>query len=358
MFCEKKSLSFVIIIVAVLAGTAFLNFLHKQDGTIKIGYFHGGRTTLFYRAHINDYFEREDIEISLITKTLHDDFFQIVSKIPEKIPETERYGKITGEELVGEIVNGNLDGATVGESSFIKAVSKGLPIVAVAELGHDLKEHPGHAIIFRNDVVINTPEDIKGKVLVTRRSGPGDKVFLREFLRDEGLNPGEDVIILDNLSEEKVEFGLQDKSIDGGYYHLNTIKRLVDSDIAYIYRTLDWMNPELSHALLVFRKDFVEKHPEKIRKILKAYMQRIKYEHNLSSEQRKKHTRKGLQMELDFMGMNIPQYDFPPLVSSDLLSEMQEFLYRYGFIDQKTGLENFIDNSFVESIMAEYSSIN
>jgi len=58
-------------------------------------------------------------------------------------------------------------------------------------------------------------------------------------------------------------------------------------------------------------------------------------------------------MEMNFMGMNLPQYDLPPTVSLDLLEKIQDLLLKYKLINIKIGLSSHIDNSFVEKIFAE-----
>lgn len=355
---SKRYFLGVSIILLTLAGIYYF-YQPEQTPSVTIGYFHGGHSSLLYRTYINDYFDRESIKVSFITRALNDETFHVVPTKYDEISDIKLYGKVTGEELIGKMMRGDFVGAVSGESSFINAVTKGLPIVAVARLGYDTKKHPGHAIIFRKGVKINTSEDLKGKIMASRRSGPGgDKVFLREFLRNEGLDPENDVIVVDDLPKDKLDKALREKDIDGAFYHIDSLIPMVTSGNAYVYRKMDWMNPELSQAFLVFRKDFVEKNPESVKRFLRAYLKRISYEQNLSLEERRedpgKYYRRGnFQIETDFMGMNFPQFDLPPTIDITLLNEMQELLYNYNYIKEKTDLSNFIDNSFVEEIYEE-----
>ena len=86
---------------------------------------------------------------------------------------------------------------------------------------------------------------------------------------------------------------------------------------------------------------------------LKAKLKRVKYEKDLSETEREKPKGFGLQM-VDYnniQGMNIPQYDFPPKVRSDLLHQIQDILFKHGEIDGKSDIENYLDLSFVEEAM-------
>lgn len=363
-FAQKmKIISFFIVILGIIA---FFLIQSKNPhpaevkAEVKIAYFHGGRTMLLYRAYINDEFEKEGISVKLITKNLKDSEYYVLSKNYEDIKTKKLQGKARGGELINEALDENADAATPGESSFIEAVRKGSPIVAVAELGHDTKDQPAHAIIFRKDVIVKSPGDIKGKVLNTRRAGAGDKVFLEEFLSQNGLDPQKDVTLIDQVEDDESHKGLINGTFDGGFYHLMTVQSLVKNGDAYVYRKFNWVNPEISQALLVFRKDFVKKHPEEVKNVIRAYMKRIRYEHALPREERLKDPgegyQKGLQMAKDFQGMNLPQYDDPPLVQIDLLEKMQDLLLKHGALDKKADISSFVDNSFVEEIQKELES--
>lgn len=351
---NKAKIVLIFVVLVIVLGVIILLPQKEVSQAIKIGYFHGGRTMLLYRAYINNEFEKEGVGVNLLTKDLHKDQYYTVPKSYDEIKNNNFFGKARGGELIDQVIKGETDGATPGESSFIEAASKGLPIVVVAMLGHDTKEAPGHAIIFRKDVIIKNSQDIKGKTLSSRRAGEGDRVFLEEFLEDEGIDSKKDVKIVSQVNDDEWTKGITLGNFDGGYYHLMAVEGLVKTGQAYVYRKFDWVNPELSNALLVFRKDIVKKHPKEVEKIVRAYMKRIRYEHSLPKEERLKDPGEGflygLQVEKDFQGMNLPQYDFPPRVRVELLDEMQELLLKHQVIDKKVDLSDFIDNRFVEEV--------
>lgn len=323
--------------------------------SVRIGYFHGGRVHCLYRAYVYNYFEEENVPVELYSQYLNQDRFLLVPKEHRDMKEDSEkgFGKLTGTKIIKAIENGILDGGTPGESSFVEAVNKGSPIVAVALLGHDVKRKPGKAFLLRKDVVIKSPDDFRGKKFGTRRAGPGDKIFLSEFFKSIGLNPDKDVTIIDQVSDDRLSELIRKKKIDGALYHLHAGISEIESGLVYLYRPMDWINPELSHALLVFRKDFVKKHPREVKKIIRAYMKRIKYEHALPEEKRLESRDFGLQMLLYYKGMSLPQYNYPPVVNVDLLNQMQDLLFNYKIIGKKTNLNKFIDNNFVKKVYEE-----
>jgi len=325
---------------------------------VRIGYFHGGRVNMIYRTFLYNYFDQEGVAVELYTKYLYGDEIVKVPKTNEATlalllarerQDSQRnvFGKMSGTEIVEKIMAGEFDGGTIGESSFLASIQKGLPIVAVAMLGYDAV--PGKGIIMRSDVKINSPSDFKGKTLISRRAGPGDAIFLREFLGDIGLVPGKDLTMIDQVGELDAETWLEEKKIDGGLYHLVAVKRLVDSGLAYVYRPMDWMDSAISHALLVFHKDYVANHREEVQRVVQAYVKRVAYEKSIPDEQRDRSWDKGLMMEGEFEGMEIPTYDLPPKIRTDLLEAMQGLLLKYGEIDQAVDITNFVDTSFVDN---------
>jgi len=342
----------LVIIVAVVTVAATIIF-EEKNVPVRIGYFHGGRTFLFYRAYTNGYFEDAGLNVTLVTRNLNGESFNEVPMDYSDVQNKTYYGKASGTDLlVGGLLTGEFDAATVGESAFIMAASAGAPIVAVASLGHDTKEKPGHAIIFRTGVQINSSFDIRGKTLATRRSSGGSIALLDEFLLSEGLDPQKDVRIIENLDEDVSEEMLKNGSIDGGFWHLLSLRRQVEAGRAYVYRRMDWVNPELSQALLVFRKDFVQEHPDEVQSIVTEYSRRIRYEDSLPLQERMvrpgKDEDKALEMATDFLGMNLPQCDYPPLVNRTLVYEFRDLLYKYGIVDKKTGFDGNLDNSFAQ----------
>ena len=150
----------------------------------------------------------------------------------------------------------------------------------------------------------------------------------------------------------QVEF-LRNGQADAAFMHMNGIPQIEGSEIGRIYRPMDWMNPELSHALLVFRRDFVEQYPEKVQAVVDAYVKRIAYEDGLSEEERHKPGDFGIQIAKHYKGLSLPIFDYPPFVCVDLLQGMQKLLLEYGDIDKTVNINDFVDNSFVEKTWRE-----
>jgi len=336
-------MKFFIAVVLVLVGLGFYFSIEKKmtketpDEPVTIGFFNGGRTGTFGRTFVNQYFKKEGVDVELYTKYANKgEWYSVSDRIAElKKSNTGDYGYfgvVDGFTIVEEgIKQKGFAGATVGMPTFIWAVHNNIPVVAVAALMYD---GAAKRIMMRSDVTIQSPEDFKGKVLATQETGPGSVVFLKEFVKNIGLDSEKDVIIAGPIPETDVEASLRNKQIDGGYFSYKEMPRLIDEGLIYEYRKMDWRNPKLSHGLLIFRRDFLEEHPEKVQKIISAYMRMIQDEKDWAAR----------QPEGAFS-------EYPPLVHVDLLQEMQRLMLEYGEIDKRVNIDDFVDNSFVDRAM-------
>jgi len=318
---------------------------------VRLGYFHGGRTNLLYRAFTHGCFDAAGVGVELYSKA------EIREKGFEKVPrdawyEGETVGKATGVQIVDRVARGEFDGGAIGEASFLDAVARGEPVVAVALLGHQSTDKPGHAILLRSGVAIRSPADFRGKTLISRRAGPMDAALLREFVLKLGLDPDKDVKILPQVYEDEAESLLKEGKADGGLFHLLTAKDLIERKIAYIYRPMDWADPQMMQALLVFNRDFLKRSPDKVQRIVDAYVDRIAYERALPDAEKDRSGVKGLMMAEDYQGLSIPTFDPVPKVRPEVLLESERLLVKHGALKRTLDLGPFIDNGFVERAAA------
>jgi len=334
------------------------------------------------RAYANNEFEKAGLPVEFYTAKFRSKEYKLIPRSITRFNEESGgsfyAGKIRGTELTDGIIDDKLDMAMIGEGSFLEALYAGKPLVAIAELGHDVKEHSGHVLIIRNGIKVKSPKDLLGKILVSRRAGPGDAAFLKAFLDKFGVDikkdilqlssaklpknleekkklPKDKVIVVDDLYEDLRDKGTTNGVIDGGYFHLQSLEDDWISRNFYLLQPLHaWADPELSHALLVCHKDYLRNNRQRLIKLIEVYIKRVKYEHSLSYEERTNTSYnnpridRGLKMACNIQGLNYPQYDLIPTVSVELLYGVQRLLIKYGdFKEKNIQMGDFVDNSLV-----------
>jgi ABC-type nitrate/sulfonate/bicarbonate transport system substrate-binding protein len=333
-----------------------------KNPSIKIGFFYGGRVNAIYRAFVEGYFDKEGIKVELLTRLEDKNGW---FSMPQSYEATREildagnplvFGRATGTEIIENMEKGVFVGGTIGESSFIYACARGSPIQAVALLGHDSAERPGKCLVVRNGVTIKNPQDFKGKRIVSRRAGPGDVIYVKEFVSSIGLDPEKDVIIIEQVPSGKLNEYLETGKADAVLYHMYAVPPVEKAGIGYIYCPMNWMNPELAQAVLVFREDFIKTHPDLVEKFILGYMKRLKFEKKITvtDEERLLHTDDlGTKIKYHYKNLSMPVYDYPPLVRLDLLTEMQQLLFKYKEIDKQIDLGKYINNDFVTKAYEE-----
>jgi ABC-type nitrate/sulfonate/bicarbonate transport system substrate-binding protein len=328
--------------------------------TVRLAYFHGGKSYLLYRAYVDGYFEREGVRLELRSRFMGKPGFHPVPASFQEMQAAKHdrhgrrtyFGKVSGTEIAEALAGKDFDGGTMGESSFLMAVSQGAPLVAVAMLGHDTRQAPAKAIVLRKGLRVDKPADLRGRTLISRRGGPGEAVMLREFLLSAGLRPGVDVKIIDQVEEDETEPLLQDERVDGGLYHVSTIRRLLRRDAGWVYRRMDWMAPELSHGLLVFRKDFVAARRGAVVRVLRAYAKRVRFEKSLPAEARSPEQSPDQHGETGVEGMDLPQTDDPPRVRAELLDELQKLFLKHGLVREPIPYRDCVDTTLLDEALA------
>lgn len=327
---------------------------------LRIAYFHGGRCHHLYRTFQFDFFKNEGAPVQLYSSFLNDQdrFVPIPRNFRElwKRGKRERLGRTTGTAIVKAMENGALDGGCIGESAFIQGLQGGKALVAVLQLSHDYKDAPGKVLLTRRGFIAKSSKDLIGKTLLTRRAGPGDAAFLKEYLRQEGLVPGKDVKVLEQINDDDQHDWLAEGKVDGGLYHVFGIKKYVEAGDANIFRPMNWINPELSSAILVFNKKTLEERPEDVRRVVNAYAKRLLYELTLSSATKHGDDDREFGMIMDFRwrGLRLPGPSYPPLLKLELLNEMQDLLIRNGAFDKAVDLSAAIDQRYLEQFVKEH----
>lgn len=172
-----------------------------------------------------------------------------------------------GPSMIPAFQSGEIDIGFLGGPPAISAIDKGVDISIIAQAHTE-----GSAIMVRDDSPLQKVEDLKGKMVAVPMYGSIQDVLLRMVLQDHGLEPLKDVKLM-----EAGEMG--------GVSQLPTLLKRGDID-AYVAwppfneiplvegygRALlkpQEMIPYNPCCVIAARNDFVAKHPDLVKKILK-----------------------------------------------------------------------------------------
>jgi ABC-type nitrate/sulfonate/bicarbonate transport system substrate-binding protein len=330
---------------------------------LRIGFFHGGRNMLLYRAWIDGWFDQVGLDVVLRTthQTRSTEFHDMPRSVEElmqvKSNKSSRYiGRTTGTTIVREMRKGGLDCGMIGESSFLLAVDEQLPFTAIAKLGQDSRDEPGKIVVVRSDLDIRGPGDLIGRTIGSRESGPYDRVMTREWVLSRGLRLDQ-MQIIDQIPQHPLKKKLEKRKLDLAFLHLHIATDVVKRGLYKPYPgfAFDFADPALSQALLVCKNTVIAERRAELVRFIQVYKRRIDHEQSLSKADRGANRGdKTLGMDLrSFEGLNLPQYDPVPVIEVELLATMQGLMFKHGVIQSAKPIADMVDNTLVREALAD-----
>lgn len=183
-----------------------------------------------------------------------------------------------GPALIEALFANEIDIGYVGPNpainGYVKSQGAALRIIAGASSG-------GARFIVRPGAQIHGPQDLANKTLATPQSGGTQDVALRYYLKQHGLQPadkGGSVQILPTDNPNILSLFRLGK-IDGAWVPEPWATRLVvegHGTVLVDERTL-WPAQQFVTTNVVVRKDFLDQHPDLVKKFLQAHVETTLY---------------------------------------------------------------------------------
>lgn len=174
-------------------------------------------------------------------------------------PHLHPYGKPALEDMLA----GNADFATVAETPLMFAILDGADISIISSIHITNKNH---AVVARKDKGVIAPGDLKGKKIAVT-SGTTSEFFLDSFLTVNAISRHD--VELVELRQEELAQALADERVDAVSafhpYLIECQKKMGDVGISFINN-----NIHTQTFVMAATKEFVRKHPEKVKKVLRA----------------------------------------------------------------------------------------
>lgn len=182
----------------------------------------------------------------------------------------------SGPQVIESIFAGSVDIAYVGPgpaiNGFLKSEHHNVKILSGAASG-------GVSFIVHPDSKINSAEDFIGKRIAAPQIGNSQDISLRTYLSANGLKPAEkggSVIVL-NVPNSDIYTLFAKGDIDAAWVAEPTATLLVQKlNGTRLFDEIDmWPDQKFASVLLIANEDYVNQHPEVIRKWLEAHQQTI-----------------------------------------------------------------------------------
>jgi NitT/TauT family transport system substrate-binding protein len=179
-----------------------------------------------------------------------------------------------GPSAIEAIFAGSLDMTYIGPNpainGYVRSNGEALRIIAGATSG-------GAALVVRSDSGINNPEDFHGKRIASPQMGNTQDVALRAWLKSQGLKTrvkGGDVEVIPVANPDQLTLFLK-KEIDAAWAPEPWASRLVHEANGRLFmdERMLWPNGQFLTTGLVVSTNFLNSHPDLVKKWLKAHVE-------------------------------------------------------------------------------------
>ena len=251
---------------------------------------------------------------------------------------------LSNTEIIEAAQRGDLQMGSLPITTAIAAISRGTDIVIVAGSGRGTD-----GILTRAEDGYTSIADLRDKKIATIRGSILD-VPLRVALEQEGLDPESDVTLVYFNQLGDMISALKTGQVDATSNTEPFMTEAVRQGWGHIlgYYTEQW--PDHPCCILFAQREFAEKHPDQLEKILQVHLQAVKYAND--------HPEENAACIVEYLGAFDEELVCASLapekgrrdatISADEVLLMAEYMYEYGMIDQVPPAEKLVDLSHLQ----------
>ncbi len=287
-----STLLLTVLVVIVFSGTACNR--QEQAGPpekITIAYATIPHAALFHIALAKGFFSAEGLDVT---------------------PQSHEFGKVS----LDSVLEGKADLATAADTPIMFAVTGGKSIYTIATIATSNKSM---AIVARKDRGISGPSELRGKKIGVSR-GTAAEFFMDSFLSTRGIDRKEVKVIdlnphemLDALTKERVD------AVSVWDPTLTNIERVLKDHAIVFYD--DTIYSDI--FCIAARQEFVKKHPEAVRKVLRALI-RAEYFMKQNKEESLRIIAEATKTDKEFLGEILKSFDFRVTLDQPLVVSLED----------------------------------
>lgn len=261
-----------------------------------------------------------------------------------------------GPDLINALLAGSIDIGYVGPNpainGYVQSNGGGLRIIAGAASG-------GASFIVRPAANIKTAADLSGKRLSDPQKGGTQDISLRHYLQTQGLKTDDQggTVHISPTDNASILTEFEQGQIDGAWVPEPWASRLVLEGKGTVFvdeRDL-WPNRAFVTTNVVVRKDFLDQHPDAVKKFLQAHVETVQYIKANPSETRtdvnnqlKQLTTKALKDNVLDRASNNLEITYDPLAKT--LFEAADNAYALGLLKSKPD-KNIYDLTLLNEVL-------
>jgi NitT/TauT family transport system substrate-binding protein len=255
----------------------------------------------------------------------------------------------TGDPEMQAMMAGDLDVAYVGAAPVLTAISQGLDAKIVEPV-----QINGSSLVLRNESKYESPKDLKGLKIATYPPGTIQDTLLREWLKENGLDPEKDVTII-GMTPGDAMSAIAAKKIDAVFLPHPSPTIVEKQGNGRTIVQSGQMKPNHACCVLVVSGKLIREHPDIVEQIAKTHIKATEYNKANVDEAAQIFSNK-TTVDLETVKASLKEWDGawvtdPALVENSTVdySKVQSDL---GYIKKPLTKEEIFDTSFYDKAIS------
>jgi NitT/TauT family transport system substrate-binding protein len=255
----------------------------------------------------------------------------------------------TGDPEMQSMMAGDLDVAYVGSAPVITALSRGLDAKIVAPV-----QINGSSLVLRSDYKYESPKDLKGLKIATYPPGTIQDTLLREWLKENGLDPEKDVTIA-GMTPGDAMSALSAKKVDAVFLPHPSPAIIEKQGVGRTIVQSGQMQPNHACCVLVVSGKLIREHPDIVEQIVKTHIKATDYNKANMDEAAQIFANK-TSVDLETVKASLEGWDgawvTDPALIEDSTVNYSKIQSDLGYISKPLTKEEIFDTSFYDKAVS------
>ena len=252
----------------------------------------------------------------------------------------------TGAPEMQAMMAGDLDVAYVGAAPVITALSQGLDAKIIAPV-----QIQGSNLVLRPEYEYNSPADLKGLKIATFPTGTIQDTLLREWLKQNGLDPEKDVTII-GMGPGDAITAISAKQVAAVFLPHPSPATIESQGNGRSVVASGEMQANHACCVLIASGKMIREHPDIVEQVVKTHIKATDYNKANLDEAAQIFSNKTTQ-DVETVKLSLNEWDGtwitdPALIENSTL-EYARIQYELGYIQKPLTKEEIFDTSFYEA---------
>lgn len=297
---------------------------------LRIGHVPGLLTSPHYTAVEEDFYEEEGFDAEMV--------------------------QLPGPEINKALTNGRIDVGSGATTPANYQIASEVPIRFVAARAGYGPDQPGASLAVRSDLNVTSVDDLRGKTICSSTSGSMGDLWIRIWADRVGLEHGEDYEFTYLGDETSYQGAFSSGSVDACFTDSSTPMDLLRMEgLAYEFDSFS--RSGIIAAFAAVREDWTTEEQDKLRRFLRAYVKAAKYARD-NPQERLENVAAHSPYTMDQLErMTHPRVPRDLRVNATKIRIGQDYMVRYGQLDQHYDVEPYVVNRFVADIQEDIAGM-